>query len=47
MISTNEGSLKLIPLDEDGKCQYLYDLSPQGLIFARKREVESGDLKFG
>lgn len=47
MISSREDSLNLLPVDEDGKCTYFYDMSPQGLIYARKKKVESGTLKYG
>lgn len=34
-------------MDEDGRCQYFYDISGMGLVLGKKREVQSGDLKYG
>lgn len=42
ILSLKENELKPLPVDEDGKCQYFYEMSPMGLIIAKKRSVESG-----
>lgn len=47
ILSLKENELKPLPVDEDRKCRYFYEMSPMGLIFAKKRSVESGELKYG
>jgi hypothetical protein len=47
LISSRDSSIDLLSVDEDGKCEYFYDMSPLGLIYGKKRKVESGSLKYG
>ena len=46
LVSLGEEGIRILTLDEDQRCQYYYDLVELGVVFGRKRAVDS-KLKYG